>query len=81
MPRGEGRLHVDVVDPVSEIRDQLQVGPGLGEHGSIDLVRDGGDENVHGPHGIHDLCLGHRLVVDVEPGVEKLAHPRLHDVG
>jgi len=74
-------LHVDIVDAVAEIGDELEVGPNLREYGGVDLVGDGRDEHVGALHRLHELALGHRLVVEVEARVEELAHAGLDHPG
>ena len=66
-----------MVDAVAEIGDQLQVLAGLGDHAGVDRVGDGRDENVRLAQNLDDLGFRHRLVVEVELGVEQLAHARL----
>src|SRR6185437_8060617 len=71
----------DVVDAGAEIGDQLQVRAGAHDHLAVDLVGDGGDQHVRLLHRLDQLGLAHRAVVDVETGVEQLAHARLDRVG
>ena len=80
MPRASAAWHVDIVDAVAEIGDQLQVRPGLGEERGVDLVGHGRHQHVGGLHRLDQLGRRQRLVVDVEPGVEELAHARLDHV-
>ena len=75
------QLDVDVLDAVAEIGDQLEGRPGLLDQGGVDAVGDGGHQHVGLAHGGHQLGLGHGAVVDVEPGVEQLAHARLDRIG
>lgn len=65
---------------VAEIGDQLEPALGLVEHRLVDLVGDGGHQDVGRAHGVGELLLSHRLVVEIEPGIEQLAHPRLDAV-
>ncbi len=69
-----GSRHVDVVDAVAEIGDQLQSLAGLAEHGSVDVVGDRRDDDVGGLRRLDELRLTHRLVVGIEAGVEQFAH-------
>ena len=71
---------VDIVDAVAEIGDQLQLLARLRDHRGVDAVGDGRHQHVGGLHGLGELGLAHRLVVEVEPRVEQLAHPRLDGV-
>ena len=70
-----------MIDAVAEIGDQLHLFAGLGDHAGVDDVGDGGDEHVGLAHRVDELALAHRLVVEVEPRVEQLAHARLDEVG
>ncbi len=70
-----------MVDAVAEIGDQLQLLAGLGDHAGVDAVGDGGDQHVGFAHRVDDVALAHRLVVEIEPGVEQFAHPRLDQIG
>ncbi len=45
-----------------------------------DFVGDGGHQHIGGPYRLGDLFLTHRRVVEIEPGVEQLAHPGLDRV-
>ncbi len=65
---------VDVVDAVAEIGDQSHLLAGLGDHGGVDVVGDRRDEDIGLVHSLDDLGLRHRLVVEIEPGVEQFAH-------
>ena len=82
---GNAALHgghdVDIVDAVAEIGDQLELLAGLGEHGSVDLVGHRRHQHVGGPDRLGQLGRRHRLVVRVEPGVEKFPHAQLDLVG
>ena len=46
MPRDSAAWHVDMVDAVAEIGDQLEVRPGLGEEIGVDLVGHGRHQHV-----------------------------------
>ncbi len=76
-----GRVEVDVVDAGAEVGDEAKLRAGLGNHGAIDAVRDGGDQHVGDFQGFGDLALRQGRVIDVEPGVEQLAHAGLDDIG
>ena len=70
-----------MIDPVAEIGDQLHLFAGLGDHGGVDLIGDGRHQNVGFAHRLDDLGLRHRLVFEVEAGVEQFAHPGLDEFG
>ena len=75
------RGDVDVVDAIAEIGDQLHLLAGLGDHAGADLIGDGRHEHVRLAHRFGDLALAHRLVVDVEPRIEQLAHAGFDQIG
>ena len=82
MPRCDARVvDVDIVDAVAEIGDQLELLAGLAEHRGVDAVGDGRHQHVGGLHRLGELGLAHRLVVEIEPRVEQLAHAGLDAVG
>jgi len=54
---------------------QQSVRAGLFDHRRIDAVGDGGDQNVGRLHGRDELVLGAGHVVDIQVGIEQLAHP------
>ena len=72
--------HVDIVDAVAEIGDQPHLAVGLLEKFFRDFVGDGRHQHIGGPHRFRDLFRRHRRVVEIEPGVEQLAHPGLDRV-
>ena len=74
------RDDVDIVDAVAEIGDQPQLAVGLLENVVSDFVGDGGHQHLGGADGFRDLFGRHRRVVEIEPGVEQLAHPGLDQV-
>ena len=49
----------------------------LGDHRTVDPIGDGGDEDIGLANGSDQFRLGERTVVDVQPGIEELAHARL----
>ncbi len=69
------RLEIDMVDAGAEGGDQLQLGSGLGEDRGVDMVGDRGHQHVGGLGGLDQRRLGHRPVVQIEPGLEQLHHP------
>ena len=56
-PTPERAGHVDMIDPIAEIGDQPHLFAGLGDHGGVDLVGDGGHQNVGLAHRLDDLSL------------------------
>jgi hypothetical protein len=73
--RNRGR-HIDIVDAVAEIRNQLEADVWLAEKFGGDLVGHGRHQNICGANSFGELCRGHRCVIEIEPGIEKLAHAR-----
>ena len=71
---GMGGGHVDVIDPNPEIGDQLELLASAGDQFSIDSVRDRWSQNVGAIHRRRQGLGVHRGVVEVELGVEQLAH-------
>ena len=71
---------VDVVDAVAEIGDQPQLLAGMAEHGAVDLIGDRRHDDVGDLDRLDQLGLAHRLVVEIEPRVEQLAHARFDAV-
>ncbi len=71
---------VDIVDAVAEIGDQLELLARFRQHRGIDAVGDGRHQHVGDFYRVGKLMLGHRLVVGVEPDVEKFPHPQLDAV-
>jgi len=72
---------VDMVDAVAEIGDQPQLLAGLAQHRGIDAVGHGRHQDFGRLDRLDQVGVAHRMVVDVEAGVEQLAHPRLDLVG
>jgi hypothetical protein len=70
-------LDIDIVDAVAEIGDQAQLAVGLVDDVGGDVVGDGRNQHVGGARGFRDLVGRHRRVVEIDPRVEQLAHPRL----
>ncbi len=74
------RIEVDVVDARSEVGDEAKLRTCLRDDRAIDAVGDGRHEDVGDLGRLHELRLRHRLVVDIELGVEELAHACFDDV-
>jgi hypothetical protein len=72
---------VDIVDAISEVRDQLELIPRLAQYGRIDAIGDRRNQNVGCSHRFGKLALGHGLVVGVEAGIEKFPHSQLDRIG
>ena len=66
--------------PLPKLAISLSCRPGLLEHRGVDAVGDGRHQHVGGLHRLGELGLAHRLVVEVEPRVEQLAHARFDAV-
>ena len=80
MPRCSGGRHVDIVDAVAEIGDELQLLAGLARGVRRRSDRSRSERSRRRPHGLGELDLAHRLVVEIEPCVEQLAHAGFDDV-
>ena len=74
------RVEVDIVDAGAELRDQLEVGTRLAQHGPIDAVGHRRHEHVGRLHRLNQLVPRKRPVLEVEPRVEQFPEPCLHDV-
>ena len=77
---GECGRHVDMIDAVAEIGDELEIGPGFCQQIGVDLIRQGRHQNVRVRQRSGKLLRGELPVFQIEPGVEQLAHPGLDDV-
>ncbi len=74
------RSDVDIIDAVAEIGDHAQLAVGVFEDRLADHVGDGRHQHVGGAGRVRDLFRRHRRVVEIQPGVEQLAHPGLDRV-
>ena len=81
MPRWTAVATSILSTPLPKLAISLSCSPGLVEHRGVDPVGHGRHQHVGGFHRLGQLGLGHRLVVEVEPGVEQFAHARLDAVG
>ncbi len=70
-----------MIDAVAEIGDQPHLLAGLRDHRRVDVVGDGRDKHIGLAHGLDDFRLRHRLVLEVEAGVEQFAHSRFDEFG
>ena len=73
-PSPQGGGHVDIVDAIAEIGDELHLLPGESNQLGIDPVGNGWNDHLGGAQGFGESAARHRLVVDVEPRIEKFAH-------
>jgi hypothetical protein len=71
---------VDIVDAVAEIGDQFQLAVGIFKKLFGDLVGDGGHQDIGCADRVGDLLARQRRIVEIEPGVEQLAHAGLDRV-
>jgi hypothetical protein len=69
-----------MIDAVSVVGDQLEFISGLAQYGRIDAVGHRGHQHIGVLYGVGELRRGHGLVIEVELGVEQLAHARLDAV-
>jgi hypothetical protein len=81
MPRTRAGIEVDIVDARPEVGDQLELWPELGDQRAVDAVGDRRNQHVRRLGRLGQFGLAHRLVIDVEPRIEQLAHARFHRVG
>ena len=77
----ERARHVDMINAVAEIGDELHLLAGLRDHRGADLVGDGRHHDVGFPHCLDDLSLRHRFVLEVETRVEKFTHASFDEIG
>jgi len=68
-----------MVDAVAEVCDQLHLLAGLGDQMGVDGVGDRGNQYVGLSHSLGDFGFRHRLVIEIQMGVEKFAHSRLDE--
>ena len=77
----QGGGDVDIVDAVAEIGDQLQLLAGLARSAAASMRSvTVGTSTSAVLQRLDEFGLAHRLVVDVEPGVEQFAHARFDAV-
>ncbi len=74
-------LDIDIVDAIGKAGDQLQLRPGLLDQRGIDSVGHRWHQNVGALHGGDQFRLRAGAVIEIEFGVEKLAHARLDGLG
>jgi hypothetical protein len=72
---------VDVVKAIAEIGDQLELIPGGGDDIGADLIRHGRNQHIGRLHGRDQRFPAHRMVIEIEAGVEQFAHTRLDRFG
>jgi len=72
--------HVDMIDAVAEIGDQLQAFARMAEYRPVDLVGHCRHHDVGDFGDLGEVRRAHRLVVDIEADVEQLAHARFDGV-
>ena len=65
-------------EAIAEIGDDLQLRPGLVKHGSVDPIGHGGHQHFRRFHRLHQFRLSHGVIVQIEAGIEQLAHARFH---
>ena len=80
MPRCSAVSTSMLSTPLPKLAISFSCSPGLGEHAAVDPVGDGRHQHVGDLDGLDQLGLAHRLVVEVQPRVEQLAHARLDAV-
>ena len=81
MPRWSAVATSILSTPLPKLAISLSLLAGLAEHRGVDPVGHGRHQHVGGLHRLGQLGLGHRLVVEIEPRVEQLAHARFDAVG
>ena len=80
-PARHGRVDVDMVHARAEVGDHLQLVARAVDQVGVDDVGDGGHQNLGALDGGLQGGAVHRLVLQVQLGVEQLAHPRFDRVG
>ncbi len=81
MPRWTAAATSMLSTPLPKFCDQLEIGVRLLQHRGVDAVGHGRDQHVGLPQSFPKLGLAHRLVVEIEPGIEQLAHACFDAVG
>ena len=81
MPRATAAATSMLSTPLPKLAISLRFGAGLLEDRGVDAVGHGRHQHVGGLHRLGELGLAHRLVVEVEPRVEQLAHAGFDAVG
>ena len=81
MPRCSAVATSILSTPLPKLAISLSCSPAWLEHARGRSVGDGRHQHVGGLDRLGELGLAHRLVVEVEPRVEQLAHARLDAVG
>ena len=80
MPRCSAVATSILSTPLPKLAISLQLLARLAEQRGVDPVGDGRHQHVGDLHGLGELGLAHRLVVEVEPRVEQFAHARFDRV-
>ena len=62
--------------PLPKLAISFRFGAGLGDQRRVDAVGDGRHQHIGFLDRRHQFRLGHRPIVDVQAGVEELAHAR-----
>ena len=81
MPRWTAAATSMLSTPLPKLAISLRLGPASLRTGGVDPVGHGRHQHVGGLQRLAELGLGHRLVVEIEAGVEQLAHARFDAVG
>ena len=81
MPRATAAATSMLSTPLPKLAISLRFGAGLLEHRGVDAVGHGRHQHVGGLQRLGELGLAHRLVVEIEAGVEQLAHAGFDAVG
>ena len=80
MPRCSAVATSILSTPLPKLAISFSFSPDWLEHRGVDPVGHGRHQHVGDLHGLGELGLAHRLVVEVEPRVEQFAHARFHGV-
>ena len=72
---------IDIIDPGPEIGDQLERGSGARQKTRINPIGNGRDQHLGALKRVKELVLPHRLVGQVQLGVEQFTHTGLHRIG
>jgi hypothetical protein len=80
MPRCSAVATSILSTPLPKLAISLSLLAGLAEHRTVDLVGHRRHDHVGDLGGLDELGLTHRLVVEIEAGVEQFAHACFHAV-
>ena len=80
MPRACAAMTSILSTPLPKLAISFSLHVGLLDQFFVDRVGDGRHQDVGGADRVGDLLRRHRLIVEIEPGIEQLAHAGLDRV-